>query len=374
MRLGTLRGIEIRAHWSLAPIAVVIVLALATETLPAAVGGLQVADYWLLAVVLGALFYASLLVHELSHAALARRAGVDVESITLWLFGGVARLRGEAASPRQEAGIAVAGPVASLALGVGVLVAAALLPAGGLAGAIGAGVAWLAAMNLMLGVFNLLPALPLDGGRLLRAYLWQRRGDRTSATLVAARVGEGFGYLLATVGVMVMLFGSLWDGLWLAALGWFLTGAASREETDAGLRRAVAGLSVQDVMTAGPVTVPGWLPVAQLQDVPPSPPHTVFPVRAADGRVSGIVRRDRLAALSSEAAAGLRVADLQVPIAQLATAAPEEALEPALDRMFASREPRLLVLSNGQLIGIVSPVDIARSVRVRSARRRQQAA
>jgi Zn-dependent protease len=196
---------------------------------------------------------ASLLAHELAHAAVARRHGVEVQSITLWLLGGVAQLKGEPRTPESDFRIAVVGPLTSLVLGVllGVvtIVTATLDAARMLTGLL----AYLAATNILLAVFNLLPAAPLDGGRVLRAALWRRIGDRARAAVTAARSGRVFGFLLAGLGLLQTLFTETWNGLWLVLVGWFLESAATAEKQQARTTSRLSGLRVDDVMTRAPV-------------------------------------------------------------------------------------------------------------------------
>ncbi|MHB8614400.1 MAG: site-2 protease family protein, partial [Candidatus Dormibacteraceae bacterium] len=182
VRLGRVAGIEVGLHWSLAIVFAVIVWTLAAQVLPSVVPDQPQSAYWIASSIAGLLFYMSLLSHEMGHALVARRLGVEVDGITLWIFGGVARLRGEAATPGMEAKIAIAGPLVSLALAI--LFGAATLALDATSGPplIEGGCAWLAGSNAILLVFNLIPAFPLDGGRLLRAWLWQQRKDRYRAT------------------------------------------------------------------------------------------------------------------------------------------------------------------------------------------------
>ena len=230
VRLGRLAGIEVGLHWSLAIVFVLIVWTLAGQVLPAVVPDQPQTAYWLVAALAALLFYVSLLSHEMGHALLARRLGVDVAGITLWIFGGVARLRGDASTPGAEAKIAIAGPLVSLALAIAFGAITFALDVTGGPPLIEGGCAWLALSNAVLLLFNLVPAFPLDGGRLLRAWLWRRSGDRFRATSRAAWLGRLFGFLMIGVGVFTLITQGGLGGLWLIFLGLFVITAARREE------------------------------------------------------------------------------------------------------------------------------------------------
>ena len=200
VRLGHVGGITVGAHWSVAVILVIIAQVLAVSVLPAAHPHERPAVYWTSGIIAAALFLASLLAHELAHALVARRSGVTVRSVTLWMLGGVTDLEGEPPTAGADFRIALAGPVASLAAG-GICygLGAAVHAAGGPALVVAAA-SWLAVMNVVLAVFNLLPGAPLDGGRVLRAILWRRYGDRERAERGAARAGQALGVVMMALG------------------------------------------------------------------------------------------------------------------------------------------------------------------------------
>lgn len=238
LHFGRIGGIRIGANWSLLPIFFLIAWSLAVVLLPAAAPGFTGSGYWFFALLTAAAFYASLLAHELSHAFLARRHGVSVKGIVLWLFGGVAQLEGDTPHARAELQVAAAGPAASLGI-AGIAAAVAWLL--GLVGAsplMVAAVWWLAGINAMLAAFNLLPAFPLDGGRILRAFLWRRWSDQVRATAVASKVGRVAGYGLVVAGVVEFLTGAgALGGIWLALIGWFIT-VTARQQNERVMERA----------------------------------------------------------------------------------------------------------------------------------------
>ncbi len=253
LSLGRLAGVEVGVNWSwliiLGLISASLGFAIFPETNPGYGGGVYAA----MAVAAAVLFFVSLLLHELGHAVVARREGMEIEGIVLWLFGGVAQFRGLFPSAGAELRIALAGPAVSLVIGVTLLGLALLLP---LPGFLDGSVMWLGRINLILLAFNMLPALPLDGGRVFRALVWQRTGDFTRATSIAGGVGRAFGQMMIGFGVlMVLLLGAL-GGLWFALLGWFLMAAAQAEIRFATIGAALRSMSVGDAMASDPVTVP----------------------------------------------------------------------------------------------------------------------
>jgi Zn-dependent protease len=243
IRLGRFFGIPVGLSWSVMLIAGLLTFGLATSLLPGSAAGYSDVAYLVAASLAAVLFFGSLLAHELAHAVVARRHGVEVDGITLWLLGGVARLRSESPSARAELRIAAVGPATSLALaalfGVTALAADVLmLPA--LAVAV---FAWLALINALLAVFNLLPATPLDGGRILAGALWAGHGDRYRAAITAAQAGRVVGFGLIAFGILGFLTPLPFGGLWTALVGWFIVTTASAEEEHARRQRAMRDLS-----------------------------------------------------------------------------------------------------------------------------------
>jgi Zn-dependent protease len=230
IHFGRIGGIRVGANWSLLPIFLLIAWSLAVVLLPAAAPGFTGWGYWLFGLLAAAAFYASLLAHELSHAFVARRYGVSVKGIVLWLLGGVAQLDGDSPDARAELRVAAAGPATSLGIAAVAAALAGILAGIGTSSLMVAAVWWLAGINALLAAFNLLPAFPLDGGRILRALLWRRWSDRVRATAVAATVGKIAGYALIAVGILELLAGGgALGGIWLALIGWFITVSARQQ-------------------------------------------------------------------------------------------------------------------------------------------------
>ncbi len=363
VRLGRVFGIPIGVHWSLLVVFGLLWLGLAVGELPAEHPGDPDALYWLAGLLTVMAFFAGLLAHELAHAIVARREGMAVEGITLWLLGGVSRLGGEPASPSVELRVAVVGPATSIALAAVAGVLWLLLGAMAAPGLVTVVVAWLATINVVLGLFNLLPALPLDGGRVLRAILWHRWGDQRRATATAAGAGVVTGALLIGLGLLGVAAGAFVGGVWFVLLGWFLLDAARAEASGADVRRRLAGVRVADVMTPHPVAVPAWITVDELvRHHVACHPWSTFPVRDADGSVTGLLTRPLLQQVPGDAWSSTLIRAVARPLGQVATAAPGDALLAALSALAASPDQRLLVLDHGHLVGIVAPTDVTRAL------------
>jgi Zn-dependent protease/predicted transcriptional regulator len=360
VRIGTVRGIPVKADWSLLVILWLLTWSLATGGLPALASGYSSGAYWFAAVLTSIAFFVSLLAHELSHSLVARRHGIQVRDITLWLLGGVSQLSKEPDNPSDDFRVAFAGPLASLVFGAGSFVVGAILDVAGASRLVVACFMWLATVNVILGVFNLIPAAPLDGGRVLRAILWRRTGDRTRASLDATKSGRVFGYVLVALG-FVELLSSTWSGLWLVLLGWFLLGSARAEENQIKMGRDLGDVRVRDVMTAHPITVPADIDVETVLHEYVLRCHcSSFPVVDRAGRVVGLVTLNRLRSLAAHHRATSRVGDIAIPLAEVVQAAPDDMLLDVL-RRGNGQETRILVFQSGALVGIVSASDVTRA-------------
>jgi Zn-dependent protease/CBS domain-containing protein len=365
IRLGRLFGIEIGFNWSLIFIFVLIAWTLATGVLPQDVPGQGQATY-LLAGAAGAIaFYACLLAHELSHALVARRNGMKVAGITLWLFGGVSKLDGDPKSAGAEALIAGVGPLTSFAVALIALALALATSANALVSDLMSGLAF---VHLALGLFNLVPAFPLDGGRLLSSLFWWRSGSRQRGVHNAVRVGRVFAYLMIAAGVLELFGGAVIDGIWIAFIGWFLLSAGSSEEMGTTIKALLKSVPVSAAMTSPVVTVPDWLTVEQfLESVAPQHSLTTYPVHDPSGKLTGVVRLSDLVRVQSNDRGRKRLSDCARPISQVPATEPGEELGELIERLGASFDQRVLVFDHGQLVGIVSPADVARLLSVRQA-------
>ena len=370
VRLGRVAGIPVGAHWSVAVILAIITELLALSVLPGAFPHQPAGLYWAVAGAAAVVFLASLLAHELAHALVARRNGVGVASITLWMLGGVAELEGDPPSAAADLRIALAGPAASL-------VAAALLfgAGAGIGAAAGPGVAvaaamWLAVMNAILAVFNLLPGAPLDGGRVLRAALWRHYGDRGRAERGAARAGRVLGAALIGLGLGELLALRSLGGLWLMLIGWFLITAAAAEEKAAAARTALAGVRVADVMTADPDLAGGWETVEEFAGrAAARSRQDAFPVVGPGGDLAGVVLASQLARLPAGDRNRLRLGQVALAVPPGYLAGPDDPAGPLLTRRPLGGQVAAVVLDGGHVMGLVTAGDLRRALRWRTLAR-----
>ncbi|MFE2611736.1 site-2 protease family protein [Streptomyces mirabilis] len=362
IRIGSMRGVALRAHWSVPLIMLLLAYGLARRTLPGYAPGLAPVVYAAAGVVGALLLLMSLVVHEMAHALTARRAGIPVRDVTLWALGGLTRMD-RPATAGAACAVAVSGPFASLLIGaIGVGVAAGVEASLGWRVAV-AVLGWLGGVNLLLGVFNLLPAAPLDGGRVLQALLWWRTGDRERAQRAAGRSGQFVGIALAAVGWLAFVKGMA-GGLWLMVIGLFVAGTAAAERRWAELFMARRGVRVAEAMSSPVVAGPDWLTVDRfLSEVAARAGHSVLPLLDFEGHPSGVVRMRRLAAVPSGQRESLRVRDVATPVSQCTLAAPDELLNSVLERLGIGGGLPILVMDGGHLGGILTAHDIDRSRR-----------
>lgn len=357
--LGRIRGIEVRIHWSVAVIAWLLTWSLASNVFPSLSPDSTDAQHWIAAGLTAVGFMAGLFAHEMGHSVVAQRNDVEVSSITLWLFGGVAQLGSEATDPGAALRIAAAGPAVSVALGITGL-ALRVVVGDNLTGAT---LLWFGSMSIVLAVFNLLPAFPLDGGRIYQAWIWQRTGDRGAATRRAAGAGQIIGAGIIVLGLLEALAGGLLGGLWLVMIGWFLREAGRAEVAHSRVGPIIDNLTVADVMTTDPVVVrSGDRLDAFVEDLFHGGRHAAYPVLDDASRPVGLLsinslRRIPRASWSRQSIAEAMTELTVVPVVE--STAPLTSLLGALE---GRGEGRALVVDGGRLVGIVAPSDVARLI------------
>jgi Zn-dependent protease/CBS domain-containing protein len=356
-------GFEIRVHVSWAIILAVIGVTAATqvaERFPE----IGTAGSWLVGVVIAAAFLLSALAHELGHAIAARRAGLPGGPIIVYFFGAAAPSRLETARPRDEVVIAAAGPLVSLAAGAGFMALALVGELAGGAMAQGAGrVAFaIGAMNLLLGGFNLLPAFPLDGGRIVRGLAWARTGDPARGLRIAAAAGRYLGILFATAGIVGIFAVDSMDGLMLAIAGWFIISSASGVLRDAEIDAMLDGISVAEVMDHDVAGVPPGLTLDTFADqILDGASRSAVAVMSGPDLL-GMVGEKQVRRVKRDRWAGTRAQDLMVSGEALPRVAPETSLRDALDRLHRSGLDGLPVVESGALTGIVTRRAVAKAV------------
>jgi Zn-dependent protease len=363
--IARIAGIRIQAHWSVLVIGALLAWGVAVGVIPAAAPGTPALVTWFVGAGAALLLIASLTAHELAHSLMARHRGVAVEGITLWVFGGVSHIRSDWGSARTEILVAVVGPAMTLVLtGLFYAIAAGLAAAGAPALAVVVP-DWLAVVNFMLLVFNLVPAFPLDGGRILRGILWARRGDRASATASAARGGRAFALLLMAGGVVDFFLTSDIGGIWLVFIGWFLESATRAEQQGETVRHVLEGVTVGDVMSSKPMVVPSWIMVEMLIEQYAMRYHfTTFPIHDINGRVEGLVTLRSMKRVPAGQRSTVRAAEIAIPLAQVPRAAPADLLTDLLLRLGPQSDGRALVFEGDHLVGLVSPSDVARRLQL----------
>lgn len=362
MRIAGIR-IVIDPTWVL--VFLLVVGSLGSDYLPAAAPHLKTVTSWILAVVAALLLFASVLVHELSHALLARRAGIPVPRIRLFLFGGVSEMAAEPHEPRAELRIAAVGPLTSLAIAVAGFATSLALPGRGPSGA-RVMIEYLAVANLLLGLFNLLPGLPLDGGRILRALLWWHHGNLLRATRTAGRSGAVLGGLLAALGLVRALFGGWLGGMWLVVIGLFLSRAALAATESSLLRESLRGARVRLVMTRDVVTVPDHIGIDEMvREIALQRPFATYPVLAED-QYAGMVGLDQVRRVAREEWMRTPVRQIMTLAALDPPVAPDDDLLAVLERMLREDRKVFAVVADGRVVGILSRVDILKLYRVRT--------
>ena len=364
-KIGRLAGIDLAVHPSWLVIAFLLTFSLADAFFPRQIPGWSTGQYWLLGAATAVLFFASVLAHEFSHALVARRLGLKVAGITLFIFGGATTIETESRTARDEALIALAGPLTSLVIGGALLGLGAILPQPEARVL----VAWLGLINVVLGAFNLVPGYPMDGGRVLRAILWRLRGDPLTATRQAAIVGRVIGSLMVAGGIYWAL-GSrdIGSGLWLALVGWFLATAAEATMQQAGVQRSLSGVRVRDAMDESPAAVSPNESVADLvSERMLRGDDRSFLVQHPDGGLAGMVTLGDVRRLPREDWADRRVTDIMTRYGDLATIGPDEPLADAL-RLIQEREVgQLPVIGDEarQPLGLVTRRGILRLIEAR---------
>jgi len=360
LTVGRFGGVELKLNWSLLAVVALIVWSLAEGVFPDTNPGLSHPTYIAMASVAAMLFLASIALHELGHSWVARREGIEVDSITLWLFGGVSQLKGRFKSPGAEFRVAVAGPLVSILLGVIFVLIALAGPPSEVDGV----AAWLGYINLILAVFNLLPASPLDGGRVLHSILWRVKGDFAWATRVASEIGQGFGYLFIALGIAMFVFEGAFSGAWLAFIGWFLLQGARAEARYVATEQALRGVRVRDLMVRDPVTVDADSTIGRFMDeVAWSHRFTTYPVLDA-GRPVGLLAFATVASVPRTDWDTKRVRDTMIPLAEVPQFTDDELAVDALQELSGRTGNRALVIDKGHLAGVLSITDIARALEV----------
>jgi Zn-dependent protease/CBS domain-containing protein len=349
-KLGTLAGIDIRAHYTWLLAIFLIAWSLALGYFPMSADASGPLTYWLLGVVAALLLFASVLVHELGHSLVARSRGLRVDNITLFIFGGVSNITREPTTAKDEFLVAVVGPLISLVLAALFWLIGVLLPPASAENAVSG---YLAYANLLLGLFNIVPGFPLDGGRVLRSIIWGATGDMSRATRIASYVGQGVAFVLIGWGVLRVLSGDLFGGLWIGFIGWFLNSGAEASRQEVLAQSELAGVPVTSVMDTSPEHVSPELAVGDfVMEHALRRGQRALPV-LADGQLVGIMSLTDAKHLDQEAWSTTRVGNVMTRM-PLRTLSPDANLDDALRLMVDNGVHQLPIVQNGSLVGVVS--------------------
>jgi Zn-dependent protease/predicted transcriptional regulator len=353
-----LLGFDVKVHISWAAIALLIAWSLAKGYFPFVYPGLSVPIYWWMGASAASGLFLSIVIHELAHSVVAKRYGIRIKGITLFIFGGVAEMEEEPTSPGPEFRMAIAGPITSILLGAGFYSSSVL----------GRGLGWpvpltgvlfyLGWINWILAVFNLIPAFPLDGGRVLRAYLWGRDGDLRRATRITSNIGAAFGAWLIVFGGFVFLLGNFIGGMWWFLIGLFLRDASQSSYQQLLIRKAFEGEPIRRFMTPNPVVVPPKLSVAALvEDYVYKYHHELFPVMT-DSKLLGCIGPRQVKQISRNEWSQHSAQDLLAPVSQENTVTSDTDTIRVLSLMRQTGNSRLMVVEGRRLVGVITLKDL----------------
>lgn len=360
--IGRVRGIDIRVHWSWLVIFALLTWTLSYNLFRDAFPRWPVAGQWAAGVGTAILFFLSVLMHELSHALVAQRHDMRVPSITLFIFGGVSNLAGEMRSAGQEFRVAIAGPLMSWMLAL--LFAAAWFALRSIEVSLILG--YLAVINAALGLFNLLPGFPLDGGRVLRSILWARSGDLLSATRTATRTGSAIAYAMILFGIVSIAAFGIFGGLWYILIGIFVRSAARGSYTAMRIEHALRGARASDAMRTPPAPVHAALSLQRLVDEHWSGEERVFLVEQ-EGAIVGIVTAADVTAVPRSSWSTTPVESSMTRSSEVLTVSPQTPLLQAMQLMEERHVRQLPVLADGRLAGLLTREDTKRYVERRAS-------
>ncbi len=363
IHLGRIAGISIDINYSWLIILVLLTFSLATTWFPQTITGASALTYWILGLIAALLLFASVLAHELAHSFVARARGLQVSSITLFIFGGVSNIEHEPQDAGVEFQVAIVGPLTSLVIG-GISWVLALATQG-VSMPVTAVLGYLGISNLLLGVFNLIPGFPLDGGRVLRSILWGITGNLRTATQWASRVGQVVAFLFIFYGILQFFNGNFLGGIWIGFIGWFLLSAAQTANQQSMLETMLRGVTVGDLMSPPPEAVPASNSVEQVVYEYMMPRGIRAVPVVENGRLVGMLTLGSVRDLPREQWAATPIRQVMVPFEKLHTVQPTQPLTDVLTMMINEDVNQVPVITNGQVVGMLSREAIVRYVEMR---------
>ena len=364
--LGKIFGIQFRLHYTWFVIFLLITVSLSWQYFPFVYPDWNTLTYWVIGIFTSLLFFTSVVAHELAHSLVGRANGIPVKSITLFIFGGIAHMTREAARHGAELKMAAAGPISSLVIG-GLFFLLHLLIQG-INEPVAAMAFWLARINVVLAVFNLIPGFPLDGGRVLRSLLWRFSGDYKRSTRIAVRVGRGVGYLFILGGLLIIfLIPQQWfSGLWLAFIGWFLDTTASASYRQAQWQGVLQGLTASEMMTSDCPVVPSNITISRLvQEYIFTSGHRCFLV-TEEGELKGILTLRNIQSVAQSNWEVTPVGNVMTPVEKLKIAHPDQDVLSVLGQMDEANINQMPVVSEGRIVGLITRDNLIRLFHTRS--------
>ena len=362
-RIGKIAGIDIDINVSWIIILVLLTVSLATGWFPQLYPGWSTATYWVVGFISALLLFVSVLLHELAHSFVARRRGLPVKNITLFIFGGVSNIEREPTSPGVEFQMAVVGPLTSLLIGIVCFLLQ--LPLRGSNSPLEGILFYLAVTNVLLGIFNLIPGFPLDGGRVLHSIIWKITGNMRQSTRAAALVGQVIAYLFIFGGIWLFFTGYILDGIWIGFIGWFLLSASQSANTQGNLQSALRGVTVGEVMNPTPPTVPANISLQKLIDEYFLLHGLRFALVMQADRLAGLITLSDIRHVPREQWGYTPVDQVMIPVERLHAVSPQQSLNDVLPLMAGRDVNQLPVVQNGIPVGILSRDAIVQYLEVR---------
>ncbi|MBD3183471.1 CBS domain-containing protein [Candidatus Poribacteria bacterium] len=351
-QIGKIFGISIRIDFTWFIVFALIALSLSTHYFPSEYEGWPTSTYWVLGIITALVFFASVLAHELAHSLVSKARGIPVDSITLFIFGGVARISDEPKNPGGEFLMAIAGPATSVAIGV--IFGAIYYAVGRSNSPFSALTAWVARINIIVAVFNMIPGFPLDGGRVFRSIVWRITGNLRKATRIASSVGKVVAYIFILLGIWSVINGNWFGGIWIAFIGWFLLNAANTSYRQMAVREMLSGVKVRQVMNNQCNQLPKGLVVKDFVDE-----HILktagrcFPIVDKD-EVLGIITLHSAKEVPKEKWETTRIEEVMTPFDEMKSVSPDDEIYTVMQHMTEEGYNQLPVVENGQLVGMIA--------------------
>ena len=365
LNMGKIFGVKIKIHYTWLIIFFLITWSLAVSYMPLQFPGLSDIIYWIIGSISAISLFVSVLVHELAHSYVALKQGIEVPSITLFLFGGVSEIAEEPKSPNDEAKMALVGPLSSFvisALFVLLWFVAVTLDLGPF---IIAPFSYIAIINALLGGFNILPAFPLDGGRVLRAVLWKWKNNLIVATKLSTKISEAIAYIMIGTGFIMTFYFSLFTGLWIVFIGWFLKNGSEASLKQTLISQALSDVKVKEIMNSQVVTISSTTTISDaFEQYFANYTHGGFPVTKNE-KIDGIITFGDLKNITKEKMQSTLVSDVMTPREKLIWVSPDEPAVEAILKLSKNNIGRLPVLKEDKLVGIITRSDLMKAIRPR---------